>query len=147
MAADLTVLRKVIEQANLTLVGRGLDPHREPPRVLDHPRYRAMESFFDREGPWGRDMMRRTASVQINLDSGEGSPASAATAPAGNSPTVSVPCLSPPSPTPRYETDGPPGGCPPGSTSGPGWMPVAPARPATTPTLAWPGPGMRSTHR
>ncbi|MFF3489166.1 ergothioneine biosynthesis glutamate--cysteine ligase EgtA [Streptomyces sp. NPDC002701] len=71
MAADLAVLRTAVEQAGLALVGRGLDPYREPPRVLDHPRYRAMESFFDREGPWGRDMMRRTASVHINLDSGE----------------------------------------------------------------------------
>lgn len=73
MAADLAVLREAVEQAGLTLVGQGLDPYREPPRVLDHPRYRAMESFFDREGPWGRDMMRLTASVQINLDSGDDS--------------------------------------------------------------------------
>ena len=41
--------------------------------MLDHPRYRAMERFFDREGPWGRTMMRRTASLQINLDSGDDS--------------------------------------------------------------------------
>jgi gamma-glutamylcysteine synthetase len=68
--ADPAVLRTAVEQADLALVGRGLDPCREPPRVLDHPRYRAMESFFDREGSWGRDMVRRTASVQINLDSG-----------------------------------------------------------------------------
>ncbi|MGW2965229.1 ergothioneine biosynthesis glutamate--cysteine ligase EgtA [Streptomyces sp. NPDC001220] len=73
MTADLAVLRTTVEQADLALVGRGLDPYREPPRVLDHPRYRAMESFFDREGPWGRDMMRRTASVQINLACGEDS--------------------------------------------------------------------------
>lgn len=74
MAADLAVLREAVDQAGLMLVGRGLDPYREPPRVLDHPRYQAMERFFDREGPWGRTMMRRTASLQINLDSGEDSP-------------------------------------------------------------------------
>jgi glutamate--cysteine ligase len=73
MAADLAVLREAVERAGLALVGNGLDPYREPPRVLDHPRYRAMESFFDREGPWGRVMMRRTASIQINLDSGDDS--------------------------------------------------------------------------
>jgi glutamate--cysteine ligase len=73
MAADLAVLRQAADQAGLVLVGSGLDPYREPPRVLDHPRYRAMERFFDREGPWGRTMMRRTASLQINLDSGEDS--------------------------------------------------------------------------
>lgn len=71
MAADLAVLRRAMDDAGLVLVGRGLDPFREPPRVLDHPRYRAMERFFDREGPWGRMMMRRTASLQVNLDSGD----------------------------------------------------------------------------
>ncbi|MEC3996333.1 ergothioneine biosynthesis glutamate--cysteine ligase EgtA [Actinacidiphila sp. DG2A-62] len=71
MAADLAAARQALDEAGLVLVGKGLDPLREPPRVLDHPRYRAMESFFDREGPWGRTMMRRTASLQINLDSGE----------------------------------------------------------------------------
>ncbi|WP_322942381.1 glutamate-cysteine ligase family protein [Actinacidiphila yeochonensis] len=74
MAADLTVLRTALEGAGLVLVGSGLDAHRDPPRVLDHPRYRAMERFFDREGPWGRTMMRRTASLQVNLDAGDDTP-------------------------------------------------------------------------
>lgn len=73
MAADLAVLRRAAGAAGLALLGRGLDPYRDPPRVLDHPRYRAMEAFFDREGPWGRTMMRRTASLQVNLDSGDDS--------------------------------------------------------------------------
>jgi glutamate--cysteine ligase len=73
MAADLAVLREATGRAGLVLVGHGLDAYRDPPRVLDHPRYRAMERYFDREGPWGRTMMRRTASVQINLDSGDDS--------------------------------------------------------------------------
>jgi len=71
MAADLAVLRTAAAGAGLVLVGSGLDGHRDPPRVLDHPRYRAMETFFDREGPWGRVMMRRTASLQVNLDAGD----------------------------------------------------------------------------
>ncbi|MGW3984701.1 ergothioneine biosynthesis glutamate--cysteine ligase EgtA [Streptomyces mirabilis] len=71
MAADLAALRQAVGDAGLVLLGRGLEPYREPPRVLDHPRYRAMEHFFDREGPWGRTMMRRTASLQVNLDSGD----------------------------------------------------------------------------
>ncbi|MGQ4427191.1 ergothioneine biosynthesis glutamate--cysteine ligase EgtA [Streptomyces violaceoruber] len=70
-AADLAVLRQALDDAGLILTGRGLDPHREPPRVLDHPRYRAMEQYFDREGPWGRVMMRRTASIQVNTDCGD----------------------------------------------------------------------------
>jgi glutamate--cysteine ligase len=71
MAADVAALRQAVDEAGLVLVGRGLDPFRDPPRVLDHPRYRAMESFFDQDGPWGRTMMRRTAALQVNLDSGD----------------------------------------------------------------------------
>jgi len=72
-AADLAVLRRAVDRAGLRLVGNGLDPYRDPPRVLGHPRYRAMECFFDRDGPWGRTMMRRTASLQVNLDAGDDS--------------------------------------------------------------------------
>ncbi|MEV4613037.1 ergothioneine biosynthesis glutamate--cysteine ligase EgtA [Kitasatospora sp. NPDC049258] len=70
-AADLDALRDALSRAGLELTGRGLDPHRDPARLLDHPRYRAMEQHFDELGPWGRMMMRATASVQINLDSGD----------------------------------------------------------------------------
>lgn len=73
MTADLAVLRRATDRAGLVLVGQGLDPYRTPPRVLDHPRYRAMEDFFDREGPWGRTMMLRTAALQVNLDCGDDS--------------------------------------------------------------------------
>jgi len=71
-AADLAVLRAAFDDAGLRLTGYGLDPWRTGvPRVLDHPRYRAMEAYLDRIGPWGRMMMRDTASVQINLDAGD----------------------------------------------------------------------------
>ncbi|WP_371494432.1 ergothioneine biosynthesis glutamate--cysteine ligase EgtA [Kitasatospora sp. NBC_00374] len=70
-AVDLDALRDTLSRAGLELTGRGLDPDRDPARLLDHPRYRAMEQHFDGLGPWGRMMMRATASVQINLDSGE----------------------------------------------------------------------------
>jgi ergothioneine biosynthesis glutamate--cysteine ligase EgtA len=73
MAADVAALRLAMDRAGLVLTGLGLDPYRDPPRVLDDPRYTAMECFFDREGPWGRTMMRRTASLQVNLDSGDDS--------------------------------------------------------------------------
>ena len=39
--------------------------------MLDLPRYAAMEAFFDRGGPWGRQMMCATASVQVCLDAGD----------------------------------------------------------------------------
>src|SRR5262249_56819268 len=37
-------------------------------RVRREPRYAAMETYLDRWGPAGRTMMRRTASLQVNLE-------------------------------------------------------------------------------
>jgi glutamate--cysteine ligase len=71
---DLAALRDAAAAAGLELCGYGLDPLRPPRRVLDLPRYAAMEKFFDRDGPWGRQMMCGTASVQVCLDAGDDSP-------------------------------------------------------------------------
>src|SRR5262249_41251524 len=68
---DLTALRQAVLPAGLSLTGEGLDPLRSPHRVLEVPRYAAMEEFFNRAGPWGRLMMCSTASVQVCLDAGE----------------------------------------------------------------------------
>jgi glutamate--cysteine ligase len=70
---DLTALRDAAAGVGLELCGYGLDPLRPPRRVLDLPRYVAMEKFWDREGPWGRQMMCGTASVQVCVDAGEDS--------------------------------------------------------------------------
>jgi ergothioneine biosynthesis glutamate--cysteine ligase EgtA len=67
---DMAVLHEAFGAEGLTLTGRGLDLHRSPSRVLDLPRYAAMEEFFDRRGPWGRVMMCSTASVQVCVDAG-----------------------------------------------------------------------------
>jgi glutamate--cysteine ligase len=67
---DLAAVRLAVQAAGLSLVGRGVDPHRPPARILNLPRYAAMEEFFDRGGPWGRVMMCSTASVQVCLDAG-----------------------------------------------------------------------------
>jgi glutamate--cysteine ligase len=72
-AADLAALRGAVAAADLELAGIGLDPYRTPRRILTLPRYAAMEAFFDRGGPWGRQMMCATASVQICLDAGDDS--------------------------------------------------------------------------
>jgi glutamate--cysteine ligase len=69
--ADLAALRAAVGAAGLELAGIGLDPLRPPRRILDLPRYAAMEGFFDRGGPWGRQMMCGTASVQVCLDAGD----------------------------------------------------------------------------
>jgi len=68
---DLGALRQAVLPAGLFLTGEGLDPLRSPRRVLDLPRYAAMEEFFTRAGPWGRLMMCSTASVQVCLDAGQ----------------------------------------------------------------------------
>ncbi|HEY0719236.1 MAG TPA: ergothioneine biosynthesis glutamate--cysteine ligase EgtA [Streptosporangiaceae bacterium] len=68
---EMTTLREAVGRAGLRLQGYGYDPLRPPRRVLDLPRYAAMEEFFDRSGPWGRQMMCNTASVQVCLDAGQ----------------------------------------------------------------------------
>jgi ergothioneine biosynthesis glutamate--cysteine ligase EgtA len=70
-SADLDALRKAAAGVGLELAGIGLDPLRPPRRVLNLPRYAAMEAFFDSGGPWGRQMMCATASVQVCLDAGD----------------------------------------------------------------------------
>jgi ergothioneine biosynthesis glutamate--cysteine ligase EgtA len=70
-AADLAALRAAAADAGLELTGVGLDPFRRPRRVLHLPRYAAMEAYLDRWGPWGRQMMCGTASVQVCLDAGD----------------------------------------------------------------------------
>jgi glutamate--cysteine ligase len=72
---EMTTVRDAIGRAGLSLQGYGYDPIRPPRRVLDLPRYAAMEQFFDRSGPWGREMMCNTASVQVCLDAGQDTPA------------------------------------------------------------------------
>jgi glutamate--cysteine ligase len=67
---DLAVLHEAFGKAGLVLSGHGLDPVRLPRRVLDLPRYAAMEQYFDRRGYWGRLMMCSTASVQVCVDAG-----------------------------------------------------------------------------
>lgn len=70
MASDLDVVRNALAPHGIELVATGLDPHGPRPRVVDAPRYRAMEHYFDAQGPEGRTMMRNTASIQVNLDIG-----------------------------------------------------------------------------
>lgn len=67
---DVSRLRALLAAHGLGLLGTGMDPLRPPRRVLDAPRYVAMERFFDRFGPEGRTMMCSTAAVQVCLDAG-----------------------------------------------------------------------------
>jgi glutamate--cysteine ligase len=75
LALDLAHLRTGVAALGLRLQGQGLDPYRPSRRLLDEPRYVAMERYFDRDGSAGRTMMCRTAAVQINVDAGPDGPA------------------------------------------------------------------------
>jgi len=68
---DLAVLREAFSRQGIELVQRGLS-RSVPRRIVDGPRYRAMEAYFDAGGPAGRVMMCATASVQVNVDLGPG---------------------------------------------------------------------------
>jgi glutamate--cysteine ligase len=67
---DIAALTDLLDPAGLVLTGLGSDPHRPPRRLIDIPRYAAMETAFDRIGPMGRAMMCSTASLQVCLDAG-----------------------------------------------------------------------------
>ncbi|MBD0707038.1 MULTISPECIES: ergothioneine biosynthesis glutamate--cysteine ligase EgtA [unclassified Streptomyces] len=75
LAADLRAVRSALASLGLTLNGYGVDPwHARRGRVLQEPRYDAMEAALDRTGPAGRAMMCESASVQICLDAGLAEP-------------------------------------------------------------------------
>jgi glutamate--cysteine ligase len=81
-ATSLTVLRHTVDRdrahlanllaaAGLRLGDSGIDPHRPPRRLLDTPRYTAMQRALDAHGQHGRTMMCSTAGLQICVDAGE----------------------------------------------------------------------------
>ncbi len=70
--ADLAVIDPVVGRLGVELLATGLHPRAGVRPVVEHPRYRAMGAYFDREGDAGRRMMCETASLQVNLDSGDG---------------------------------------------------------------------------
>jgi glutamate--cysteine ligase len=70
MRADTACVREALDRAGIDLIGTGLDGRGDRPRVLDAPRYHAMEQYFDAHWPAGRTMMRHSAAIQVNLDIG-----------------------------------------------------------------------------
>ncbi|MFD3873371.1 ergothioneine biosynthesis glutamate--cysteine ligase EgtA [Streptomyces sp. NPDC058623] len=71
---DLTAVRAALAAQGLVLRGVGQDPRRPLRRLLNSPRYDAMETYLDRTGPAGRAMMRSSASVQVCVDAGHEEP-------------------------------------------------------------------------
>lgn len=70
-AADMGVVDPAVRRLGVELVGVGLHPEGEGRRVVDHPRYRAMAAYFERQGSCGHTMMCNTASLQVNVDIGD----------------------------------------------------------------------------
>ncbi|MFJ9815211.1 ergothioneine biosynthesis glutamate--cysteine ligase EgtA [Streptomyces sp. NPDC101151] len=70
VSADLDIVRSVLAEDDLGLVGAGHDPWHRPRRFLQEPRYDAMEACLDRTGTAGRHMMCSSASVQVCVDAG-----------------------------------------------------------------------------
>lgn len=71
MTADSAQLARMLAAQGLRTGSSGLDPDKTPRRILDVPRYAAMQTAFDKIGPDGSRMMCSTASLQVCLDAGE----------------------------------------------------------------------------
>jgi glutamate--cysteine ligase len=69
--SDTEALHSRLRAHHLLPVPSAADPTGEARRLLDVPRYSAMEAAFDRMGPQGRSMMCSTAAVQPCYDLGE----------------------------------------------------------------------------
>ena len=76
-AADAATLANLLDRYGLVLGDHGTDGFRPPKRLLQVPRYEAMQAAFDRIGPQGSAMMCSTASMQVCLDAGDTSESSA----------------------------------------------------------------------
>ena len=68
--ADEAALAGLLERYGLVLGDHGTDAYRLPSRLLQVPRYAAMQAAFDLIGPQGSAMMCSTASLQVCLDAG-----------------------------------------------------------------------------
>ncbi|MEU5154070.1 glutamate-cysteine ligase family protein [Glycomyces sp. NPDC021274] len=68
---DQAALEAALATRGQTVRGGGFDGDPDPVRYVDDARYRTMEAYYDRSGPWGRMVMCGTASVQVNLDAGD----------------------------------------------------------------------------
>src|SRR4029453_18905284 len=68
--SDAAVLGRALADGGIGLIAIGLEPRTRRARVVQSPRYAAMEGFFAASGDAGRTMMRSTAAMQVNLDLG-----------------------------------------------------------------------------
>lgn len=71
MAVDMRYLAPALTASGTHGLLLGMEPVRTPVRVSRASRYRAMEAYFDSDGPAGRRMMTATAAVQVNIGMGQ----------------------------------------------------------------------------
>ncbi|NYI92163.1 glutamate--cysteine ligase [Amycolatopsis endophytica] len=71
VSADLAHLSDLLARHGFVLRDDGIDAHRVPVRLLDTPRYAAMERRFAPMGTGGITMMCSTAGLQVCVDAGE----------------------------------------------------------------------------
>lgn len=69
-ASDIEIVRAHLASHGIDLIAEAFDTEDAIERLVDAPRYEAMEAYFDHRGAQGRTMMRRTAAIQPNLDAG-----------------------------------------------------------------------------
>ncbi|MFL3013236.1 MAG: glutamate-cysteine ligase family protein [Candidatus Neomarinimicrobiota bacterium] len=63
-------LENILKREGLHALYIGVDPFNEPSKIelINHKKYRLMNSNMDRKGTLGKWMMRNTSSIQINYD-------------------------------------------------------------------------------
>ena len=71
VGADFAYLSDLLARHGLVLRDDGIDAYRPPARLLNTPRYAAMERRFAPSGTGGVTMMCSTAGLQICVDTGE----------------------------------------------------------------------------
>jgi len=70
LASDESTLRALLATRSITAHAHAADSRRTARRLLQMPRYRAMEERFEEIGPFGKLMMCNTAAVQVSVDAG-----------------------------------------------------------------------------
>ncbi|MEO7804038.1 MAG: glutamate-cysteine ligase family protein [Actinomycetota bacterium] len=69
-AKDERELLKRLSEGGFSVHSTAIDPILDRPRVVGGQRYEAMERGFDSRNRFGRQMMRNTAALQVNIDLG-----------------------------------------------------------------------------
>lgn len=70
LASDERTLHALLAARSITTHACAADTRRAAHRLLEMPRYRAMEERFESIGPFGKLMMCNTAAVQVSVDAG-----------------------------------------------------------------------------